>query len=79
MICINSAIYLINALAQAVATGMWVYLYKKVYGRRNDFHERIAAIELWITLNDKQMVRKWDMPQKESPSDLAYMQEKGML
>lgn len=80
MICLNSIVYFSNAVAQGVATCMWVYLYRKIYGRRNDLLERVTALELWVTLNDKQMVRKWDMPKEDiSPSDLAYMQERGML
>lgn len=72
-------VYLFNVVGQGVITCTWAVIYFKISKRRDNHDERLAALELWVKFNDKQMVRKWDIPQKTpSPSDLAYMQERGM-
>lgn len=40
-----------------------------------DLSRRVRYLELWIIINDGELRRK----NEESPSDLAYMKEKGFI
>lgn len=60
MICLSNAVYLSNSLGQAVCTIMWFVMYHRINKRRDDLYQRISTLELWVTLNDKQLLRKYD-------------------